>query len=72
MNDASLKGRVPHGERHWGAKLTEDKARELIAVRDRDGLSYRNLAKLFGISTMQACRICTGKRWAGLSRKEDE
>lgn len=52
--------RVLPGEAHWGAKLTEEKAKEI----KYGPLSQRKTAKLYGIRQQDVSRIRLGQRWA--------
>ena len=45
------------------AKLTDDKVRQLRALR-ADGMTYRQLAAEFGISDVSACAAVNRKTWA--------
>jgi hypothetical protein len=60
--DAVIRHRMAHGERHPQARLTED-----IVVTCRrlykEGRSCRSLANQFGCRDSQMVRIITGKRW---------
>lgn len=51
-----------HGEQHLCAKLTFKDVLE-IKVRRQSGMSLRKIAREFGVSSGQVCRILTGKRW---------
>ncbi len=63
LRDMRNKGRGLLGEQVHNAKLTETCVRRLRDLRDSEGFSFRNLGWIFGVGTMQACRICHGQRW---------
>lgn len=52
------------GERHSGAKLTEDDVREIRGLTGK--MPQYDVAALFGISRAQACRIQKGNNWGWL------
>lgn len=49
------------GEDHQNAKLTNEEVDRLLELRD-EGLSYRQLARIFEISKSGARQICKGYR----------
>jgi hypothetical protein len=65
MADRDAKGRTAKGEDGGGAKLSEKKARAILALRGR-GLSQNRVAAEFGVRQSQISRIWHGKRWAHL------
>ena len=55
---------VPKGERHSNSKLTAD---DVVAMRreyEAGGVSYSQIARVYGISLTQAYRIVKRQRWA--------
>jgi hypothetical protein len=60
--DAVRKGRLAHGNRHPGAKLTDAKVRE---IRERRAAGERQpaLAREFGVSQVSVSLICANKTW---------
>lgn len=62
MKDASVKGRLPHGEKHRDAKVTRDQVVEIRRLY-RDGTSQRKLATRFGIDKSVVSRLVTRKTW---------
>jgi len=55
------------GELHWNAKLTVD---DVIAIRElaRDGLTYRALGSMFGVSHANIGEIVRRQEWRRLLR----
>jgi hypothetical protein len=51
-----------HGARNPRAVMTEERVRELRALR-RAGMTLARLAERFGIGTTQASRIARGEQW---------
>ena len=62
MSDAAMRNRMPKGERHWNAKLTDE---IVLAMRRRskDGMTMRQIAKEFGHDNGNVCRIINRKIW---------
>src|SRR3990167_546719 len=56
MKDAASKGRIKRGARHWNAKLTKDKVREIRALAQSSRLSNPEIAARYGVTngTVQA------------------
>jgi HNH endonuclease len=68
MRDAMRKGRTSHamgvpGERHHFAKLTDEKVRQLRALRE-EGWKLRELSEMFGIAIASAARIINRQSWS--------
>lgn len=61
--DGRKAGKSPKGSRNPMAKLTEELVKELRAARKERGLTFNQLAKDFGVSTMTAYRAALGKSW---------
>jgi hypothetical protein len=53
---------VRRGALNGGAKITETDVERIRDVR-RNGVSYGDLVKWFGVSKSQIARICTGHSW---------
>lgn len=62
MKDASIKGRMPVGERSYNTDKTDDEVREL-KLRLLLGYCAEYLSPLFGISPPEIRRISRGIRW---------
>jgi hypothetical protein len=60
-------GRSLPGERNHQAVMTEQRVRELRALRASDRLSFRELGKIFGISKSGARVIAIREAWAHVS-----
>lgn len=56
--------RMPRGERHALAKLTDASVREIRARYAAGGISYRRLGEEYGVSDMTARAACRGATWA--------
>ncbi len=54
--DAVARGRVPAGEKHSQAKLTEEQAREVIRLR-QEGADVKEIAAAFGIATVTVYQV---------------
>ena len=63
IQDAKRKGRVPHGERHWQARLTETDVKRIRSLVE-SGQSQREVAAQFGIGHVEVSRIVHRRRWA--------
>lgn len=61
--------RVPRGERQHKAKLTADAVR-IIRAEYAVGITQRELAKRYGISSSVISEIITGKAWAHVPATE--
>lgn len=55
-------GRIPRGEGHFNASLTEDLVRELRLLREA-GASYAELGRRFGVSRYSVRQACVRKTW---------
>jgi hypothetical protein len=58
------------GERHASAKLTENEALAIMALKGAD--TQRNLAERFGVSRQAISKIHTGHNWAWLQETRHE
>lgn len=70
MQDMAAKGRSrkgrgdgQKGEDNVTAKLTWETVRKIRHVRETQGLTIKELARKFGMSTGQICNITTYKQW---------
>jgi HNH endonuclease len=71
MEDAVRKGRTSHvarnkGEKHPMRKLSAAQAKEVRALR-LSGSSLSFVARLYGISVQQVCRIALNQSWKEVS-----
>lgn len=64
MADKITHGTHNRGERQYRAKLTEDKARQILALKGI--MKQADIASLMGVRQDQISRIQSGKRWAWL------
>lgn len=64
LKDMWVHGTAPIGERGGGVKITEEQAREIIAIGTAQSLSH--LAGVYEISVQQVSRIRNGLRWKHL------
>jgi hypothetical protein len=55
-----------HGSRHSLAKLCDDDVRRMRLMR-KDGVTFRVIADIFGVSASMAFRAISGERWRRLS-----
>jgi hypothetical protein len=55
------RGRHPHGEMHYRARLSDAQVREMRELHLRAGKGYESLAQIFGCGTSTARDICTGR-----------
>jgi len=68
--DAAQKGRLPKGQTHHNAKLSDDDVRFIRANYGRGGrggMSQVQLASRFGVSQVLVGLIVRGKAWAHLT-----
>ncbi len=63
MADARLHGKTVKGERNGMARLTAERVAEMRLSRKERGLTFKQLAADFCVSTMTAYRAVTGKSW---------
>lgn len=61
--DGKLAGKSPKGTRNPMAKLTEAAVKEIRTIRKERGLTFKQLASDFGVSTMTAYRAAVGQSW---------
>ena len=64
MHDASLKGRMPHGEDHYNAKVTDNTVEEIKRLKASIRISNEALGRRFGVSGSLVSMLCAGKRRA--------
>lgn len=62
--DCANKGRIPHGERQWGHKLTEDEVRTIRAAYATGMSTQAAMARRYGVSTSNINAVIHGKTWA--------
>jgi hypothetical protein len=55
------RGRHPHGESHYRARLSDAEVREMRDLHLRARKGYESLAQIFGCGTSTARDICTGR-----------
>jgi hypothetical protein len=63
--DCWNKGRHPptSGKFHGRAKLTENKAVEIVSLYKNGNVTQRVLGKMFGVGATTVCDIVNGRRW---------
>jgi len=62
IGDTKRHGRVPKGEKHWRARLTEEQVRAIKT----SSISARKLARQFGVSGTTIDDVRAGRTWAHL------
>jgi predicted XRE-type DNA-binding protein len=67
--DRKVHGTDDRGEKSFNAKLTEEKAMQILQL-SRDGLPQSRIAKIVNISQQQVSNVVSGKCWKHLSREE--
>lgn len=67
MVDRALAGRYANGERHCRSKLKNSEVLEIKRLYSLGGVSYRQLAKQFGIAYVTIGKIIRGERWKEVS-----
>lgn len=65
MKDKKAKGRETHfyGEQNHSSKLTEEQAREILAIVKASGETQTEIAKKFGVSRGMVGLIASAKNW---------
>lgn len=63
VRDMHAKNRHSHGEKHGQAKLTDERVRNMRALRAERRYSYQRLADLFSVSLNCAWGVCNRTRW---------
>ena len=66
MSDATNKNRLPFGISNSQVKLTEDKVKEILS----SNLTYKELAKIYGISNAKISQIKRGLSWGKITEIE--
>jgi hypothetical protein len=66
VNDHPPVGR-PYGERHGGAKLTEEQAMDILTRYSAGGILQKTLAREYGVDDSTISLIVRGHNWAHLS-----
>lgn len=66
--DRILHGTAGIGERNPSARMTEEAVRQLQDMFDREGTSYAELGRRFGICDMQARKIALRKAWCHIDK----
>lgn len=61
--DKHRHGTVTKGELNGRAKLTANAVQEMRSLRAAAGITYKELAARFGVSTMTAYRATVGQTW---------
>lgn len=62
--DRLIHGTHNRGERHYGAKLTEEAVREILSLKGK--ASLKEISSLFGISEGHVSHLHAGRTWAWL------
>ena len=65
-DELDRKDTVPRGTTHWKAMLNEE---EVLAIRDDNRMSSRDLAKKYGVSYTTIRSIKTGSSWKHLLKE---
>lgn len=60
--DKLERDRQPRGIRHWGAKLNDEKVREMRRLRD-EGLTFKAIGRRFRVHHVTARHACLGITW---------
>lgn len=60
--DAAARGRIPTGERHYAAILTESQVVEMRRRRAR-GERIVDIGIVYGVHASYVTQVCTGQRW---------
>ena len=74
MQDAKIKGRLknnfekghnfsPKGEKHWKAKLTEEKVKEIRMLYKTENYTQKEIALLFKVTISNISNIIHNKTW---------
>lgn len=66
MRDCIAKGRMAHGERVGGAKLTPQKVRQMRGLYDT-GTSVARLSRMFGVVSGTVCYVVHRRHWKHVS-----
>ncbi len=69
MRDAAQKDRISHGQAHYKAKLTVEKAAVLFRRFHQDGEGYVALARIFGIGKTTALAVIERQTWRRATEK---
>lgn len=62
VEDSMRLGTIPHGSRHWNAKMDEDQVREARSLLAR-GLRVGEVASLLGVRHQTMSKISLGYAW---------
>jgi len=57
----------PRGEKHWKAKLTEGRVRNMRSLHYKHGWSIRRLAKEFNVAYSTAWQVINWETWIHLT-----
>lgn len=60
-------GRLPHGEQHHRARLTDELVRRMRSIYAAGGITYAELGCRFGVSRTTAARAVTSRYWKHLT-----
>lgn len=66
IRHAKALNRLRYGETHGRSKLTNVQAREIKYKLIPDGVDYKEIAKMYGVSTPSIYNIAAGNNWAWL------
>lgn len=67
MEDAARKGRMPRGARHSQSKLDEQDVKEIRHLRQKFGLTHRELGVVFNVSHNNIGHVLRGAWWRHVS-----
>ena len=62
-------GTLPHGEKHWNSKLTNEQAQDIIWLLELKRFTPAELAKLYNMKQTAIANLFKGKSWKRLSRE---
>ncbi len=71
QQDKVRKGRQAKGEHNGKAKLTEQEAKEALALRKK-GVLYKDIAVCFGVHKDTIRKLCNGNNWKHLKDTDNE
>ena len=70
LQDASRKGRMSWGERHYCSTLTQKDVEKIFHLKRTTSLLQREIAEQFGIRQSAVSRILAGVRWKNIGGRD--